>query len=378
MYLDLYAIQAVPPANINRDDTGSPKTALYGGVRRARVSSQAWKRSIRTMFGELLPKDKLGVRTKFAVNLIAKKIEDRRPDLAERAEGLATSVLQALGVKVKASTRKGDTEGTGATEYLLFIAERELDALADIAIGWVDDGLSADKPDKAMKNQVKEAFHGVQAIDIALFGRMLADVPELNSDASCQVAHAISVDRVQQEYDYFTAVDDCAPDDNVGAGMIGTVEFNSSTLYRYATVDIDSLAGQLGDAEATAAAVKAFAEAFARSMPTGKQNTFANRTLPGTFIVAVRQQQPINLVTAFENPVRPSQQESISRQAERRLVDTIKEYATAFGEHAEQLRFVSLQGEQSPLSEVGVSESLPDMLANLEAYVSQRLTSEDA
>ena len=150
-------------------------------------------------------------------------------------------------------------------------------------------------------------------------------------DASAQVAHAISVDKVVQEYDYFTAVDDCAADDNAGAGMLGTVGYNSSTLFRYATVNLDSLVQQLGDAQAAAEGLAAFIEAFVRSMPTGKQNTFANRTLPNAFSVAFREAQPINPVSAFEKPVVPVDGKSISEQAISRLARRLASIELAYG-----------------------------------------------
>ena len=330
MFVDLYAIQNVPSSNINRDDTGSPKTAFYGGVQRARVSSQAWKRAMREMFPTLLSEDGLGVRTKLAVSLIAKWIAKKRPDLEACADALARGVLESAGLKVEETTREGSDKGSLATEYLIFIGRLELEKLADLAIGWHDGGAAVDKPDRQMKKDVSEVFHGTQAIDVALFGRMLANAPDLNVDASAQVAHAISVDRVVQEYDYFTAVDDCAADDNAGASMLGTIEFNSSTLYRYATVNLDSLVSQLGDAQAAAEGLSAFVEAFARSMPTGKQNTFANRTLPNAVVVAFRESQPVNPVSAFEVPVAPREDFSISAQAISRLSRELEKVETKF------------------------------------------------
>ena len=121
------------------------------------------------------------------------------------------------------------------------------------------------------------------------------------------MAHSISTHAVQNEYDYFTAVDDCAAEDNAGAGHLGTVEYNSSTLYRYATVNVLELAGQVGQ-EKAAEVVKAFGEAFIKSMPTGKQNTFANRTLPDVVYVTLREDQPVNLCGAFEKAVARSAQ----------------------------------------------------------------------
>lgn len=364
-FMDVYALQSVPPSNINRDDTGSPKTAMYGGSLRARVSSQAWKRAMRAAFSDLLPREELGVRTKLAAALIAERIAAKRPDLAEAAEELAAAVLETTGVKLESSKRKGETEGALATKYLVFIGAHELDGLADCAIGWRDAGRDHKKADKAMKGEVAAVFHGSQAIDIALFGRMLADAPQFNTDASCQVAHAISVNRVTQEYDYFTAVDDCVSDDNAGAGMLGTVEFNSSTLYRYATVDLDALYGQLGDAKAVAAAARAFTEAFARSMPTGKQNTFANRTLPSTLAVAFRVQQPVNLVAAFEDAVSPCEGRSLSIEAERRLAHQHAVVGERYGMPAECLYVLSTTGEDA-FGDTAEMMTLPDILKAVE------------
>ena len=152
-------------------------------------------------------------------------------------------------------------------------------------------------------------------VDLALFGRMVATKDSkgqpLNFDAAAQVAHAISTHAVENEYDYFTAVDDCSPEDNAGAGHLGTVEFNSSTLYRYATVNVVELRNMLG--EKAPEAVKAFIEAFIRSMPTGKQNTFANWTRPDAVYVTVRRDQPVNMAGAFEKPVRAGNDGYIQR-----------------------------------------------------------------
>ena len=157
----------------------------------------------------------------------------------------------------------------------------------------------------ADKKEYKKALSTAPSADIALFGRMVADDPSLNFDAAAQVAHSISTHAVQNEYDYFTAVDDCQVEDNAGAGHLGTVEYNSATLYRYATVNVMELERHLG-AKKAAEVVRSFGEAFIRSMPTGKQNTFANRTLPDAVYVTIREDQPVNLCGAFERAVRKS------------------------------------------------------------------------
>ena len=377
MYLDLYALQSVPPSNINRDDTGSPKTAMYGGALRARVSSQAWKRAMREMFSGLLPEGQLGVRTKFVVPLIAEHIAAKREDLAEQAVDFAKAVLDATGIKSSETDRKGSDEGTLATGYLVFIANRELDDLADIAISWADGGVDPKKPDSKSKKDVQKAFKGIQAVDIALFGRMLADASDFNVDACSQVAHAISVNEISQEYGYFTAVDDCAADDNAGAGMLGTVSFNSSTLYRYATVNVDALMEQLESTEATACGVAAFAEAFVRSMPTGKQNTFANRTLPNVVAVSLRDDQPINLVTAFERPVYAERDRSITQIAAERLAACAKDVEGAFAHPASKSWHVSYGVDAAPLEYFGEGVSFDVLVSAVREAVESALASKE-
>ena len=368
MFMDIYAVQNVPPSNINRDETGNPKTAQYGGVLRSRVSSQAWKRAMRETFKSLLDKKQLGVRTKNAVELIVKAMVDQRPESADQAESYASLVLQATGVKVVASTRAGAASGKPVTQYLIFIGNTEIGKLANIALEWMDQGTDPAKaPDSAMKKEVSGVFHGEQAVDIALFGRMLADAPDLNTDASAQVAHAISVDAIKPEYDYFTAADDFTEADNAGAAMIDSVGFNSSTLYRYATVNLDALQEQIGNVEATARVASVFVEAFIRSMPTGKQNSYANRTLPETCIVAFRDSQPINAVEAFERPVAAEHDQPISQVAGRRLVAELRRIQDTYDEQPVRAWAISTDLSAQDLAPVAESVGLKDLTSQVDA-----------
>lgn len=283
LYVDFHVLQTVPPSCVNRDDTGSPKTAVYGGATRARVSSQAWKRAVRKMFmDEMMDTVETGKLTKKGADLVEEQIAALAPE--KDAAKLAKKAIDNTGIN---SDKKG-------TEALLFMSAGQAKALAELAVEGCSD-----------KKKYKDALKAVPSVDMALFGRMVANDASLNYDAAAQVAHGISTHAVQNEFDYFTAVDDCAPEDNAGAGHLGTVEFNSSTLYRYATVNVMELARTLG-AERAAETVRAFGEAFIRSMPTGKQNSFANRTLPDAVYVTLRKDQPVNLCGAFEKPVRKS------------------------------------------------------------------------
>lgn len=286
LFLDIHAIQTVPPSNINRDDTGSPKTAQYGGVTRARVSSQSWKRAIRKYFYDKGHIQNSGIRSCDIVNYIAKIIVEKDKSISNKnAIKLVEKALKVVAAKLSTKDQK--------LKALFFISNNQADKFAQACL---------DK--KTDKTELQEILKTDTSIDIALFGRMLADDPSLNEDASSQVAHAISTHAIESEFDFYTAVDDLAPEDNAGAGMLGTLEYDSSTLYRYANIALHDFYKQLGDKEEVIDAVKLFVEAFVKSMPTGKINSFANQTLPQAVVVSLRSDRPINLVSAFEEPVK--------------------------------------------------------------------------
>jgi CRISPR system Cascade subunit CasC len=329
--LDVHVLQTVPPSNLNRDDTGSPKTARYGGVVRARVSSQAWKRATREAFDGVLDREQLGVRTKRLVELLGEEIQRQDPALAEDAQALAHAVLTAAGIKL--AVPKGKKDVPEEPSYLVFLSNQQVSGLAELAVRAAGD--AGDGKPVIEKKEAKTRADTAHSVDVSLFGRMVADVPDLSVDAAAQVAHAISVHAVENEYDYFTAVDDHKAADeeqDAGAGMIGTVEFNSSTLYRYATVDVDRLRDNLGDSGVTRSAVEAFLRSFVLSMPTGKQNTFANRTLPDAVLIVLRDTQSINLVGAYEEPIRAGETGGRATAAIARLADTLTQTQRAYAE----------------------------------------------
>lgn len=370
--IDIHAIQTVPPSNINRDDTGSPKTAVYGGVRRARVSSQAWKRATRKDFETYLDRSDLGVRTKRVVELMSEEIARQAPDLeqAQRDE-ISAAVLRAAGLTLS-KPRKGETEEAG---YLVFLGRRQVESLAALGVETFRAGGLATLGKKAAQALVKDK----NAIDVSLFGRMVADVTDLRVDAAAQVAHAISVHAVETEFDYFTAVDDhknADVEEDAGAGMIGTVEFNSSTLYRYATVDVDALLSNLGDVEATARAVDAFVRSFITSMPTGKQNTFANRTLPDAIVVTVREDQSVSLVGAFEEAVTSTASSGRVHAAVQALVAYAGEIGAAYGTRPVAVWTVGVGDRAAALDELAPRTSFDQLVPAVSGMVRERLGSE--
>ncbi|MFF3838675.1 type I-E CRISPR-associated protein Cas7/Cse4/CasC [Streptomyces sp. NPDC001930] len=390
-YLDVHALQTVPPSNLNRDDTGAPKSAVYGGVPRARVSSQAWKRATRAYFEDeqLLDPSELGVRTKKIVEVVAARIETADASLAgTAAQDLAADVVQAAGLKVEVPKRKADAASkSGGSEplpeakYLMFLSSRQLDGLAELAVESAQDSKTFFK-DKKNKDRAKQLADTRHSVDIALFGRMVADVTDINVDAAVQVAHAISVHRVENESDYYTAVDDKNTDAEPGAGMIGTVDFNSATLYRYAALGIHQLAANLGQglredepvATPVRRAVEAFTRSFIESLPKGKINTFGNHTLPEAVVVKLRTTRPISFVSAFEEAVRGDQGGHV-REAVERLAEYIPDIERKYGDDTTTLTWILRIGPNThKLSGIGTeAETLSDLLTAVGQAVAERL-----
>jgi CRISPR system Cascade subunit CasC len=357
-FLEFHLIQNFAPSNLNRDDTGAPKDTLFGGHRRARVSSQCFKRAVRlaTQEYDLLPPEHRGVRTKKLKALLLEQLKDR--DALEASAKIEVA-LAAAGLKIK---------DDGKTEYLLFLGESEIAGFAKlIHEHWDALPIGGDKKSKkdAKANlppeiikQAKSLMDGGKAVDIALFGRMLADLPAVNQDAACQVAHAISTHKVEREFDYFTAVDDKGDEDETGAGMIGQVEFNSATFYRYAVLDLQKLLANLqGDRELTRSAIKAFTEALVRAIPSGKQNSFAAHN-PPTFVgICLRRAMPMNLANAFEKPVFP-QDKALSEQSVEELAKHETELSGRYGAENDEWIFLGGSGRWSKGTEVGTLDEL--------------------
>ena len=301
LVIDIHALQTIPPSLINRDDTGAPKTAVFGGVPRQRVSSQSWKRAIRRYFETQFDSEQIGDRSKRLPEKIALRLVEQGVD-EDDAIARTEKLFKAAGIKteVDKKPKKGDEEAEHnpypRTSYLIFLSQQQIDRAVEELLARGDEKLT--------KNEAKEILDTNHSVDMAMFGRMVADDAAFNVDAAVQVAHAIGIHNSTPDFDYFTAVDDLAEEgEETGAGMIGTVQMMSSTLYRYATVNMKGLEDNLGSAEVARQAAQHFIEAFIASMPTGKINTFANQTLPELVYVTVRDTRPVSLVNAFETPV---------------------------------------------------------------------------
>ncbi|WPP45715.1 type I-E CRISPR-associated protein Cas7/Cse4/CasC [Pseudomonas sp. AN-1] len=376
LFIEFHLIQNFAPSNLNRDDTGAPKDALFGGHRRARVSSQCFKRAIRltAQEHELVALEHRGVRTKKLRDLLLAKLPGR--DLDEAKSKIETA-LAAAGLKLK---------DDGKTEYLLFLGEAEIagfaalieqhwDELAGAPVGGEKKGkkeAKASAPAEVVK-KAKALLDGGKAVDVALFGRMLADLPEVNQDAACQVAHAISTHRVEREFDYFTAVDDKGGADETGAGMIGQVEFNSATLYRYAVVDARKLLGNLQqDRELALSALEAFTQAVVRAIPTGKQNSFAAHNLPSFVGVCLRHGGPLSLANAFEKPVSPRADKSLSSQSVELLASHEDRLAAVYADSRDQWAYLDLS-EAWPAQKGRRAMNLSELAAWVREQAASRL-----
>lgn len=335
--IEIHVLQNFAPSNLNRDDTGAPKDAFFGGTRRGRVSSQCDKRAVRQLFADkvregVFSADELAVRTKRVYQAVADALDGRR-DAAEARAKAETALSYVKISKAKDADK---------TQYLLFLGKREIAALADaIHQHWdviveaeaeqADDGSKKKKSKKdaagaapkEVKDRIEAIFDGGKAVDVALFGRMLADMPEKNQHAACQVAHAISTHAVEREFDFYTAVDDLKPEDTAGADMMGTVEFNSACYYRYAVVDWEKLVANLqGDADLATRGLRVFLQGFVLAEPTGKQNSFAAHNPPEFVAVSVcHDAAPRNLANAFETAIRAKPGESLTRKSAEALVE---------------------------------------------------------
>ncbi|MDR3515121.1 MAG: type I-E CRISPR-associated protein Cas7/Cse4/CasC [Azospirillaceae bacterium] len=292
-FLQLHLLTFFPPANMNRDDTGRPKTAVVGGATRLRLSSQALKRAWRTSdaFAAAL-EGHIGARTQRLGDDILAHLR-----VGGMAEAPAIAVARDIaGVFGKVKDAKDPNPAR--IEQLAFIAPEERQA----ALALADRALAGEKIDAKAAGLLRTAD---SAADIALFGRMLADDPGYNREAAAQVAHAITTHKVMVEDDYYTAVDDLKkPAEDAGAGFLGEAAFGSGVFYLYLCVDRALLVRNLdGDSALAGAALGALAQAAATTAPGGKQNSFAAHGRAGYILAERGDQQPRTLAGAFARPV---------------------------------------------------------------------------
>jgi CRISPR system Cascade subunit CasC len=334
-FIDLHIVQAVPYANLNRDDTNSVKTVQYGGVGRTRVSSQSWKRAIRMEVERTLGQEAL--RTRRVAERLARHLrtENGWPEsLAVRA-GIYTVVASSIGADApKKKTEEGEDEVPWGTKAMVYVPATAIGELAVIAEEFRDQlAEAADVPDlKAKepllpKDRIDEILRSRNGI-INLLGRMLAELDDAKVDGAVQVAHILTTHETDTEIDYFSAVDDvtAAWRDTTGSAHMGHNEYSAGTFYRYVTVDLaDLLQNVGGDEHAARELAMAFLTATIMSLPQAKKNSTAPHTFPDLITVSVRADRPYSYAAAFEKPVAADRDGGFTG----RSIDILATYVTA-------------------------------------------------
>lgn len=390
MLLEFHILQNHAPANLNRDDMGAPKSCFFGGAQRARISSQCLKRSIRRSdcFERALAQVKvpLGTRTRKLPALVGEQVEQMLLENGVDA-GLAAQLREVAEDKAsgfgneKGNEQKRSEGKDPRTAQTMFLTESDIDAVAQVIAAKALE-LAQEKPDKAVKAFAKVKAKELQdtkelrqwrpvTVDVALFGRMVTSPAFQDVEASMQVAHALSTHRVEMEFDYFTAVDDLSKSeghDEMGADMLGDVEFNSACFYKYFSLNVDGLLENLdASKEVTQTVIPAFLEAALVTTPSGKQNTFAAHNLPSVVLVEARPHpQPISYANAFEKPIRGGSDGLVSNSV-KALVSHVEKVNRTYEPETISRFWMSLDGNEAPdgVEVVGSLKTLKEKVREL-------------
>ncbi len=389
MLIEVHLLQNHAPSNLNRDDTGSPKEAVFGGYKRARISSQCLKRSIRRseIFQEELA-GHLAQRTRSLPELVKKKLLDA--GLSEEMAVIGAKKATGFGTN-DGSERPPNKSGHFRTAQTMFLTDADIDAVADViasAARKAKDAKAFEKvAAKELQKQAEDQGCRPVSVDIALFGRMVTSEAFVDVEASSQFAHAISTHKVDHESDYYTAVDDLvrSDDDEAGGGadMIGDIEYNSACYYKYFNVHVDGLVDNLtgrtfnqdvdGDKEKKARetagkAMRALIETGCRATPTGKQNSFAAHQPPSLIWIEIREKNaPVSYANAFCVPVNPKTKEGIEVGSANALARECETLTRMYGLEARK-RLLLSKGDIQILG-ASSSDNLKSLLDELEAEV---------
>lgn len=296
-FVQLHFLTAYPPSNPNRDDQGRPKTAVYGGVPRLRLSSQSLKRAARTSDAmRTALEGHMGERTQRLGEEVRAYLLDSGAD-DKQADSIAETIADTFGKLDKAAIKNNPAHVR--IRQLAFVSPDE----RATAFDWASKLLAGEDAPKDLKSIILRKADG--AVDVAMFGRMLAEDPEFNREAAVQLSHAITTHKALVEDDWYTAVDDLKrPSEDMGAGFVGEAGFGSGVYYLYACIDTDLLVDNLaGDRTLAARALPAVVEAFATATPSGKRNSFGHHTRAGYIRAEGGAQQPRSLASAFLKPV---------------------------------------------------------------------------
>jgi len=354
-FINIHAIQSLPPSSLNRDDAGVPKKALFGGTERVRVSSQSWKYAVRQFFAENYDASYIGCRTTQLPVDFEKALRVARPDADNSVVNKLSKVVLGVAEKTEEANEGVDPTSVTGSKMIVFYSPAQLESLVEMAVDVVD----GNKKTLTIA-EAKEALVGKNTVDIALFGRMMTAQPELSIEAAANVAHVIGVEKYAAQRDSFVGIDD-----SLGKTKImGSVDFVSSVVYRHACIDTSALTRNLdGDSAFAVEAAGAFINAFIRSMPSGKQSSFAARTLPSFVLVTVSEDQPLSLAGAFTNVIKS---DSIERDAAEALISNAISLNANYG--TPKAAFTINDGSvEIPFA---TKLSLPDLIESIKKEVS--------
>lgn len=359
-FIQLHLLTSYPPANLNRDDLGRPKTAVMGGTQRLRISSQSLKRAWRTseVFESELS-DNIGIRTKimgrkifealkngFSLIEVVKQSsrQEREPVDEKRAMEVAKKIAGQFG-----KSKKGTDEDPGIEleiEQIVHISPVEIE-LIDGLLEKVSRGEEIEESEYDLLREQSSA------VDIAMFGRMLADKPSSNIEAAVQVSHAISTHKVAIEDDYFTAVDDLNKGEvDMGAAHIGDRGFGAGLFYLYICVNRDLLVENLkGNTELASKALKALVETAATVSPSGMQNSFGSRAYASYILAEKGTRQPRSLAAAFLKAVE-STTEGYLKESIKKIEKLQSRFDKAYGKCAADTRKLDVLGGEGSIEEI--------------------------
>ncbi|MBF0559812.1 MAG: type I-E CRISPR-associated protein Cas7/Cse4/CasC [Nitrospirae bacterium] len=345
-FIQLHMLTSYPPSNLNRDDLGRPKTAVMGGKNRLRISSQSLKRAWRksNLFAEAM-KGHVGTRTKAMGIEVYNALRNKGVD-DNKAKEWGKQIAEVFGKCKKANP---DKPLVGLEiEQLAHFSPEERNSIMNL-VERLAMNKTAPKADDISLLQKKHS-----AVDIAMFGRMLASSPAFNIEAAVQVAHAITVHEVAVEDDYFTAVDDLnSGEDDMGAAHIGETEFAAGLFYLYICINRDLLIENLGDdLELAHKSIAALVEAAAKVSPTGKQNSFGSREYALYLLAEKGGQQPRSLSAAFLKPVKPMRDEDILAKAIGELETRRAKMETAYGKCADDYKVMNVESGEGSLQNI--------------------------
>jgi CRISPR system Cascade subunit CasC len=299
--IELHILQSFPVSCLNRDDVGAPKSAVFGGVNRARISSQCLKRAIREHAQATCPELFQGHRSR----LIIEPLRDALAGAGVK-EPAATDAAKLVGEHLATLDKEAEKKGTLKVKTLMFLSPAEIKEMAEVLAELIKSNPKAKDLDKAAAKAAKNATLK-DAADIAIFGRMVASDQSLTLEGAGLFSHALSTHRADNEIDFFAAVDDLQKAEESGAGMTGTLEFTSACYYRYAALNVDLLRSHLSTlaSDEIKRVVDTFLRATLLAVPGARKNSMNAHTVPVYVLGTSKDKgQPIQLINAFENPAR--------------------------------------------------------------------------